>query len=98
MWDYGARDGVGAGSLEPCELTRDAGDEDAHVEEGNHNPRHAGNEEPAPRQGSGRRAAGTHPPDPSTLFPCPFGHNTTLQHYRLPSVTTTVTSWGAART
>src|SRR5918994_5094655 len=29
--------------------------------------------------------------DTSTLFPCPFCHNTTLQHYRLPNVTTTVT-------
>ncbi len=28
-----------------------------------------------------------HTIDLSTLFPCPFCHNTTLQHYRLPSVT-----------
>ena len=32
-----------------------------------------------------------YPTDSSTLFPCPFCHNTTLQHYPLPSVTTNVT-------
>jgi hypothetical protein len=65
VWDQTARDGVGAGSLEPCELTRGAGDEDAHVEEGNHNPRHAGNEEPAPLEGGGWcRGARAHPPAP----------------------------------
>jgi hypothetical protein len=37
--------------------------------------------------------AGAHPTDFSTLFPCPFYHNTTLQHYRLLSVTTTVTKF-----
>ena len=31
------------------------------------------------------------PADNSTLFLCPFRHNATLQHYRLSSVTTTVT-------
>src|SRR5215203_1121330 len=36
----------------------------------------------------------THPTYSSALFPCPFSHNTTLQHDRLPSVTTTVTSRG----
>jgi hypothetical protein len=35
--------------------------------------------------------AGAHPTDFSTLFPCPFCHNPTLQHYRLPVVTATVT-------
>ena len=30
-------------------------------------------------------------PTPRSLFPCPFRHNLTLQHYRLPSVTTNVT-------
>ena len=29
--------------------------------------------------------------DTSTLFHCPLCHNTTLQHHRLPSVTTNVT-------
>ena len=32
-----------------------------------------------------------HPTDSSTLCLCPFCHNPTLHHYRLPSVTTTVT-------
>jgi hypothetical protein len=32
------------------------------------------------------------PADNSHLCSCPFRHNTTLQHYRLSSVTTTVTS------
>src|SRR5215207_9947978 len=35
--------------------------------------------------------AAAHPIDSSTLLPCPFCHNTTLQHDRLQSVTTTVT-------
>src|SRR5215203_4170606 len=42
-------------------------------------------------QGQPRGDASAHLTDPSTLFPCPFCHNHTLQHYRLPSVTTTVT-------
>src|ERR671912_896041 len=32
-----------------------------------------------------------HPISSSTLFPCPFRHNPTLQHYRLLSVTANVT-------
>src|SRR5215203_709708 len=38
-----------------------------------------------------RSRTSAHPTDSSPLFPCPFCHNPTLQHYRLPSVTTTVT-------
>src|SRR5215212_8736346 len=33
-----------------------------------------------------------HPTQSSLPFLCPFCHNTTLQHYRLPSVTATVTN------
>src|SRR5215211_1308626 len=36
--------------------------------------------------------AGAHPTQSSLPFLCPFCHNTTLQHYRLPSVTATVTN------
>src|SRR5215208_6497221 len=36
--------------------------------------------------------AGAHPTQSSHPFLCPFCHNTTLQHYRLPSVTATVTN------
>src|SRR5215203_5931899 len=36
-------------------------------------------------------SAAAHPADYSMLFSCPFCHNPTLQHYRLRSVTTTVT-------
>jgi hypothetical protein len=34
-------------------------------------------------------------PDPTTLLPYPFRQNATLQHYRLPSVTTDVTRIGS---
>src|SRR5215204_29904 len=43
------------------------------------------------RPGQPCSSAVAHPIDSSTLFPCPFCHNPTLQHYRLPSVTTNVT-------
>ena len=38
------------------------------------------------------RPTGTHPSGSSTLFLCPFSHDPTLQHNRLPSVTRTVTT------
>ncbi len=44
------------------------------------------------RLGQPRGGATAHPTDSSTLFPCALCHNTTLQHYRLPNVTVTVTS------
>src|SRR5215208_8033247 len=49
-----------------------------------------------PREPRSRVAA--HPTASSTLFPCPFCHNTTLQHDRLPSVTATVTKPSGERT
>ena len=39
-----------------------------------------------------------HPADRSTLVLCPFWHDTTLQHYRLPSVTASITKSGGERT
>src|SRR5215218_2255807 len=39
----------------------------------------------------GGGAAGADPTDSLTLFPWPFCHDTTLQHYCSPSVTVTVT-------
>ena len=42
--------------------------------------------------------AGAHITCPPLLFPCPFCHNTTLQQYRLPSVTKTVTESSHERT
>src|SRR5215218_3343966 len=41
-----------------------------------------------------RGGAALHPTNFSTLFPCPFCHNTTLQQDRLPSVT----RWSGERT
>src|SRR5215204_2447738 len=50
----------------------------------------------APAQGSiGRWRA--HPIVSSPLLHCPFHHNTTLQHYRLQSVTTNVTRRSSKR-
>jgi hypothetical protein len=40
------------------------------------------------------RPRGGSPSDSRTLFPCPFRHDPTLQHYRLPSIT----KWGSSRT
>jgi hypothetical protein len=40
------------------------------------------------------RPRGGSPSDSWTLFPCPFRHDPTLQHYRLPSIT----KWGSSRT
>ena len=43
--------------------------------------------------------AGPHPTEPSApSLPCPFGHNTTLQHYLLRSVAPTTTSPKVERT
>src|SRR5215210_5748067 len=94
-WYPRTRGSFGAESPEACELAGEAGDEDDYCKDGYYHPRHAGKEEPASAQGEGgrRRGAGTHPSYYPTLFPCFFSHNiTTLQYYRLPSVTTNVTS------
>src|SRR5215210_7044892 len=53
-------------------------------------PREPRREPPSNRPGRCRGAC-THPIDYSTVFPCPFCHNTTLQHYRLSSITINVT-------
>jgi hypothetical protein len=51
-------------------------------------------EEPAPMEGGGWcRGARAHPAGSSIRIGCPFRHNCTLEHNRLPSVTATVTSW-----
>src|SRR5215211_681998 len=43
------------------------------------------------RPGQPSASAATHPTNSSILHSCPLCHNPNLQHYRLPSVTTTVT-------
>src|SRR5215217_1086800 len=80
----------GAHATIVLEAARNAEEDYRKHRDGQHHPRHAGREEPASAQGSvgGWRA---HSTDSSTLFPCPFCHDTTLQHDRLPSVPTTVT-------
>jgi hypothetical protein len=45
-----------------------------------------------------QKCAGTPSTNYSTQFLCPYGHNTTLQHYRLYSVTVTVTKPSSERT
>src|SRR5918993_2258185 len=48
-------------------------------------------------QASQVAARGLIPADSSTLAPCPFSHNPTLQHYRLPTVTPTATKSSGLR-
>jgi hypothetical protein len=50
-----------------------------------------GQRETGKQRGQPGGGAGDHPADSSNLFPSPVCHNTTLQHYRLPNVTTNVT-------
>src|SRR5215204_3400942 len=87
----------GAHATIVLEAARNAEEDYRKHRDGHHHPSNAGREEPASAQGSagGWRA---HPTVSSTVLSCPFSHNATLQHYRLPSVTTTVTEPSGERT
>jgi hypothetical protein len=63
--------------------------DDGHQQPHNHKRQAHGTQRPSDPSGD----AVAHPTDssPLILFSCPFCHNPTLQHYRLQSVTTTVT-------
>src|SRR5215213_10336892 len=70
-------------------------------------PGHKGQRDPARKQRQGQHhqrprhpggGAGAHPTDPSIPFLCSLGHDTTLQHYRLPGVTAAVTRSRVERT
>ena len=80
----------GAHATIVLEAARNAEEDYRKRRDGHRHPSNAGREEPASAQGSagGWRA---HPTVYSTLLSWPFRHNPTLQHYRLPTVTTTVT-------
>ena len=67
------------------DVQQDAGQEHGHTETGER-----------PRQPGGGTV--TQPTDSSALLPCSFCHDVTLQHYRLASVTTTVTRRSAEET